>query len=125
MSKYSMIIIFLFVVFAAVIWAVIGLFFWVPLLARSIAIFTFSVLAHAVVNKPTKESSRNLDRAILYYPNDFKIVFKALDFDETLEEEEIHKIDLGNGNFQYYKSVEQKTSLLESIFSSFGMVFKL
>ena len=108
---FATIIIFPFVILAAIVWAVIGLFFWIPMLAKSVTIFTFSVLANAIVNRPATSSARNLQRAVVYYINGFAIIFSTLNthrFDEDYS-------DLEGG--------ETSGSLIVAIFSNLIMIF--
>ena len=71
-------LIFPFVLFAAAIWAVLGLFFWIPLLAKSVTIFTITLLTHAIVDRPMTRSIDNFQRAILYYLHGFFIIISTL-----------------------------------------------
>lgn len=48
-------------------WAVLGLLFWVPLLARMTATFTGAVIASAFTNADLKGAEVGLDRATKFY----------------------------------------------------------
>jgi hypothetical protein len=107
---FARIIIFPFVIVAAIVWAIIGLFFWIPMLAKSVTIFTFSVLANAIVNRPAASSARNLERAVVYYVNGFGIIFSTLGAHRFDEDHPEHEGETSGG-------------LIVSIFSNLIMIF--
>jgi hypothetical protein len=108
MPLISLIVIFPFVVLAALIWAVLGLFFWIPLLAKSVTIFTFTILAHAIVDRPATASAKNLEKAILYYVNGFVIILRTLDLDRR----SIHSEDQNEGNSSLFLAILNNLSMI-------------
>jgi hypothetical protein len=109
-NMFASIIIFPFVILAAIVWAAIGLFFWIPMLAKSVTIFTFSVLASAIVNRPAASSAKNLERAIVYYIHGFAIIFSTLNVRRYSED---HSEDVSGSS----------GSLIVSIFSNLALIF--
>src|SRR5437764_10635068 len=107
MSTLALILIFPFVVLAAVIWAVVGLFFWIPLLAKATTIFTFSLLTHAIIQRPIVGAANNLQLAITYYISGFYNIFRTL-------------TAVNDPNVMQH--AEMDLSLIESIFANLGRV---
>lgn len=67
-----------FVLLAAVIWAIVGLFFWIPLLAKSITIFTIALLSDAIIDRPSSHTGKGLEKSIMYYVVGFQIILQVL-----------------------------------------------
>jgi|GraSoiStandDraft_44_1057316.scaffolds.fasta_scaffold42346_3 hypothetical protein len=107
MSTFALILVFPFVVFAAVIWAIIGLFFWIPLLAKATTIFTFSLLTHAIIQRPIIGAANNLQLAVTYYISGFYNIFRTL------------SVINDPGSVQH---AEMDLSLVGSIFANLGKV---
>jgi hypothetical protein len=61
-------------------WAVLGLIFWIPFLARSMMLFTGSVLYSTFVGAPehAEQIRRVLDYAVRFYFNGFHLITDAL-----------------------------------------------
>ncbi len=59
-------------------WAIVGLFFWIPTLLRASVWFSASLLIAAVTDTPTTESARALDAAAVSYINGFRRILEAL-----------------------------------------------
>jgi hypothetical protein len=108
----SLILIFPFVLLAAIVWAIVGTFFWIPLLAKSVTIFTFSIVTHAIVNRPVSAAAMNLDKAIRYYINGFIIIFRSMDIDQP------------NGYPAGQQETEHSSSLIGAIISNLAMIFQ-
>jgi hypothetical protein len=107
MSIFAKMLIFPFVVLAAVIWSVVGLFFWIPLLAKATTIFTFSLLTHAIIQREIVGAANNLQLAITYYISGFFNIFRTL-------------TTIGNpGSVQY---AQTDLSLVGSILANLGKV---
>jgi hypothetical protein len=58
----------------AACWAIIGLFFWIPLLVRAIALYTAVVVISMIRSRDVTGASRDLDRAIVFWIDGFKKV---------------------------------------------------
>ena len=107
MSTFAIILIFPFVVLAAVMWSVVGLFFWIPLLAKATTIFTFSLLTHAIIQREIVGAANNLQLAVTYYISGFSNIFRTL---TTIS---------SPSTIQY---AETDLSLVDSIFANLGKV---
>jgi len=81
------------------------------MLAKSVTIFTFSVLANAIVNRPATASARNLERAVVYYINGFSIILATLRSNRLGED------------YSDLDTNETTASLIGSIFSNLVMIF--
>jgi hypothetical protein len=55
----------------------IGLFFWIPFLARSIAFYTALVVISMIRSRDVSGASRELDRAIVFWIDGFKKISLA------------------------------------------------
>jgi len=108
MRIFAQIIIFPFVIFAAVIWLFVGPIFWIPLLGKSVTIFTLAVLTSAITNRSTANSSANLERAILYYFEGFKAILRSMNIDRSEK-----------------TAGDENESLIGSIFSNLASVFQM
>ena len=64
---------------ALVAWTVIGLFYWIPLLARTCAAFTASMMISAISNRTAPSAGKALDEAFLFYLNGFIRIWHAID----------------------------------------------
>jgi len=104
---FALILVFPFVVLAAVIWSVVGLFFWIPLLAKATTIFTFSLLTHAIIQRQIVGAANNLQLAITYYISGFYNIFRTLTAVNDPSETRYAENDL---------------SLVSSIFANLGKV---
>jgi hypothetical protein len=107
MSTFAIVLVFPFVVLAALIWSVVGLFFWIPLLAKATTIFTFSLLTHAIIQREIVGAANNLQLAITYYISGFFNIFRTL-------------TTIGNAGPVEY--AETDLSLVGSIFANLGKV---
>ena len=67
-------------VIAYIFWAVLGLFFWIPLLFRVIAGFCATLIYNMVVNNPDniQSSKLSLELAIGFYANGFQNIHSTL-----------------------------------------------
>ena len=64
--------------FVLICWGVLGLFFWIPMLTRSIGIFTSSIFIYNLIRKNPRNLKENLEEAIKFYPNGFKLVLSIM-----------------------------------------------
>ena len=72
-------------ILVTVIWAVIGLILWIPLLIRTILLFTGSVVAEAITRKNyTGAVEQMLRYAIMFYPGAFQIIRDSIYDDPEL-----------------------------------------
>lgn len=69
-----------FVLLVASIWLVVGLAFYVPLIAKAVTLFTLQLLLAAITQRQTTAGD-GLQRALRFYPNGFVIIFNSLNFD--------------------------------------------
>ena len=60
-------------------WAVLGMLFWIPLLARMTAAFTGAVIASAFTNTDLKGAEVGLDRATKLYVVGFQKINNVID----------------------------------------------
>ena len=60
------------------VWAVVGLFFWIPLLSRVTASFSVSILYLTMANGDPRSLGRMLDTAMTFYPRGFRLVAEAM-----------------------------------------------
>ena len=60
------------------IWFVIGFIFWVPLLARTISVFSFSILHANITGTDASYYSSVLDKAVLFYIDGFRKILSAM-----------------------------------------------
>lgn len=70
-----------FVALALIIWAVIGLLIWIPLLVRASSLFTLNLLLHAVTRKGKEIVQISYDAlvaAIGFYATGFRAMMKVL-----------------------------------------------
>lgn len=65
-------------VLTLVVWALVGLIFWIPLLARSTAVFSVGVLRAALGHRDALVYGQQLEGAIAFYPDGFRRTFEAL-----------------------------------------------
>lgn len=69
----------LFIVLAT--WTVIGFFFWIPLLTRATAMFSFGILYTMLTPEPQEYAERlraPLDTAMVFYVEGFQRIFATL-----------------------------------------------
>lgn len=66
------------VILTTVIWIPLGFFFWVPLLGRSVAIFSVMVLFSALTRTDARLIQQQLEQSIEFYPRGFRIIFDVL-----------------------------------------------
>jgi|GEM_PF-1902071 len=66
------------VILTTVIWIPLGFFFWIPLLGRSVAIFSVMVLFSALTRTDPRLIQRQLEQSIEFYPRGFRIIFDVL-----------------------------------------------
>ena len=60
------------------LWSLIGLFFWIPLLARMVVYFTWSVVLASFAGSDVGSAQSRLDRAIRFYVVGFKNINHAV-----------------------------------------------
>ncbi len=65
-------------VVTTLLWSVIGFFFWIPLLARSVAVFSGMILFCALTNASTKAVYRQLTTACSFYIDGFALIRGAV-----------------------------------------------
>ena len=59
------------------VWAIIGLFFWIPFMARMIAYFMGMIILSTVEGLDLHSAQQKLEFAIAFYPNGFKKIISA------------------------------------------------
>jgi hypothetical protein len=73
-------VMFVVVIITLIIWAFVGFVFWIPLLARSTAVFSATILAVTIANR--HEDSRGLgyqlEIATKFYIDGFRMIVEAL-----------------------------------------------
>lgn len=67
------------------IWTVVGLVFWIPLLARSTAVFSTGILLSTLAGRGAYAYGRQLDMAISFYANGFRHIIESLTKQHTVE----------------------------------------
>lgn len=85
-------------VLTLVIWSVVGLVFWIPLLARSTAVFSAGILLAALARRDARAYGRQLEAAISFYPDGFRKTIDALTA-ESLEDREADYLSVPIGRF--------------------------
>jgi hypothetical protein len=65
-------------VFAIAAWTIIGLFYWIPMLARSSAWFSVALMVAAVNNKAATSAARALDHAASFYVRGYQSIVRTL-----------------------------------------------
>lgn len=65
------------ILIVAASWAVIGLYFWIPFLTRSIAFYTALVVISMIRSRDVSSANRELDRAIVFWIDGFKKISLA------------------------------------------------
>ena len=60
------------------VWAVVGLFFWIPLLCRAVAVFLVQLIYCTVTESDYRPLKRPLDYAIRFYFQGFEMIFSTL-----------------------------------------------
>lgn len=60
------------------LWSAIGLFFWIPLLVRSTAVFSAAILSSAMAGSRPDGAVHTLHTAIEFYPKGFSLIFESL-----------------------------------------------
>lgn len=61
-----------------VFWAIVGLIFWIPLLARITAFYAFMVIASAYTDSNLATARSGIDSAVSFYPDGFKRITSSL-----------------------------------------------
>lgn len=69
---------FVILLITATVWAVIGFIFWVPLLARSTAVFSALILYVTLTNQDHRILGYQLEIATKFYIEGFRRIFEAL-----------------------------------------------
>jgi hypothetical protein len=69
-----------FVIGVAIIWAVVGLVFAAPLIAKAILIFTIDLLVSAMTQQRHARAAEGLKNALTFYPKGFAIIVGSLAF---------------------------------------------
>ena len=67
-----------FVIGVAILWAVVGLLFAAPLIAKAILIFTIDLLVSALSQQRHSRAAEGLKNALLFYPKGFAIILSTL-----------------------------------------------
>ncbi len=60
------------------IWAIVGFFFWVPMLARAVAVFSAAVVHSALTHQDPGTAARFLDIAITFYIRGFRQIVDVI-----------------------------------------------
>lgn len=113
MTIFGKLLILPFVLLSAAVWAVVGLVFWIPLLAKSVTIFTFTILSHAIVGRSIDHSAEYLKKSITYYLNGFVIILGILWEKVDSDKSKLMDSDVDIGFL---------SSLISNISKIFGMV---
>lgn len=71
--------------FVLVVWSVFGLVFWLPLLSRQIAIFSFSTLMAALSGGSATTQHGYLEAAIRFYSDGFRIIRDSINTADKTE----------------------------------------
>ena len=61
-----------------VIWSFIGFIFWIPLLGRTISVFSFSILHANITGNDAPYYSGALDKAVLFYIDGFRKIIESM-----------------------------------------------
>ena len=77
-TLFRRVVVFPFVLLSALVWAVIGPFFWIPLIVRASFAFSSGLLVDAILRSHRGRPSSHLESAISMYADGFFIVFRAL-----------------------------------------------
>jgi hypothetical protein len=67
---------------ALVIWSVVGVFFWIPLLTRTVAVYCFVVTAAAITGQRTHGLAKMLREATVFYAQGFRRIIESFDDDD-------------------------------------------
>lgn len=65
-------------VLVVVIWTVLGLAFWIPLLARSIAVYASTVLLANIAGGSSEVAGHRLQLAVRFYADGFRNIIDSL-----------------------------------------------
>ncbi|GIW50778.1 MAG: hypothetical protein KatS3mg081_0133 [Gemmatimonadales bacterium] len=57
-------------------WFIVGLAFWIPLLARTVAVYCAGMVAAAIADTDIPRLKRLLDGAVEFYPKGFRRIFE-------------------------------------------------
>ncbi|MDY7032936.1 MAG: hypothetical protein SVY10_13635 [Thermodesulfobacteriota bacterium] len=68
------------------LWCIIGFFFWVPLLLRMVAYFTWSIAVSSFTGVSMAKGQKGLDRAIRFYALGFKNINYAVTHGSVADE---------------------------------------
>ncbi|SUS06165.1 hypothetical protein DF3PB_2490002 [uncultured Defluviicoccus sp.] len=69
---------FLIMILVMVIWSVLGLLLWIPLLFRVVAGYTMIVMASTFSNQDTRTAGKMLDKATRFYVDGFKKILDSV-----------------------------------------------
>lgn len=71
-------VVFLIGSFVLAVWTVLGLFFWIPLLARATIYFASMVVVSSLTESDLTGAQIGLDRAVRFYPSGFRRILRSL-----------------------------------------------
>ena len=108
-------------ILACLIWAVVGFVFWIPLLARAIAIYIAAVTGHAIASQKTKGLAKILPDAITFYARGFRRIRDSFDDDDTNDPRE--PLQLNRIAFEVFWSFSFWFMAGFSVFSAFRALF--
>lgn len=90
---------FLIAMIALAIWFVIGMFFWIAILARAMTIFSIAIMAYTFCHQEPKAGLRDpLEIAISFYPAGFRKTLNAI-FEQQKPEKPTANKDPDRGTF--------------------------
>ena len=104
-------------VFITAIWAVVGFFFWIPILLRACLIYSAVLFASVVGSADIGRAMRSLNLAIRFYPRGFVLIRSSI-FGSSLED------DVSESS-RPFNLMSFFHIIFESIFSAFMWVVSL
>lgn len=75
------VVVFPFVIACALLWAVIGLFFWIPTFTFAMAEYQYSIFRHITGGKPIHAAINRVNESAMYYVRGFLIILGSLSVD--------------------------------------------
>jgi phosphatidylglycerophosphate synthase len=87
MDRIVSVVLFIVLIICLLAWAVIGLFFWVPLLFRETAMFSVRVMHASITSQSIRNSSQGLQLAASFYINGFLTAINAVGLNASTSNE--------------------------------------
>lgn len=88
-----------FVIGVAILWALVGLLFAAPLIAKAILIFTIDLLVSALSQQRHSRAAEGLKNALLFYPKGFAIIISTLTLPTNPPTEEEKAYEFAQGRW--------------------------